>query len=316
MKMQEFTIKSSNRINRLAGYKYDVSSDFLKGALIIVHGVNDHIGRYRPFISYLNERGYAVVGYDQLGHGKTAKTKDDLGFFGLHNGQEYLVNDVKLVVDQTKIWFSNVPIVILGHSMGSLVGRAFIERHGNLVAGFIMMGSLGAEKAAIYRLNRALLKLLMFFKGKRGRSKLVTKMAFGPYLKGIEQPVNSSAWLSKEKQICIDYQKDPFCNYITTISAFLAILELQQRVNQTEWFDKVAEDLALLIVSGQEDPCGQYGVAIKNIYDKLQGRLKDVKMILYADDRHEILNETDKEKVYADIEGWLNHLCKKNHFIG
>ena len=316
MNKQEFSLKSNDGINDLAGYNYKASSDFLKGVVVIIHGMNDHSARFEGFITYLNAKGYAVVAYDQLGHGRTARTKDDLGFFGEERGNEYLVSDAKLMVDQAKIWYKKVPIILLGHSMGSNVGRYFVEKYPQAINGFIQMGSMGGDSNFMYGINSFLLKLLIVFQGKKGRSKFIAKMAFGPYIKRIENPVNSSAWLSKDDEVCRAYQKDKYCAYITTLQAFKDIVDLRQHVNSPAWFAALNRSLPWLIVSGAEDPCGNYGEAIKEIHAKLRDKTDDLTMILYPGDRHEILNELDKEVVYADIEKWLNHLCTKNVYQG
>ncbi len=312
MEKQEFNLKSNDGINTLAGYRYEVSGDFLKGVVVIIHGMNDHASRFAAFITYLNSKGYAVVTYDQLGHGATAKSPDDFGYFGPEKGNEYLVTDAKLMVDQAKIWYKEVPLILLGHSMGSNVGRYFISKYPQAVSGFIQMGSMGGDSPLMYTINSLLLKVLMAFQGKKGRSKFVAKMAFGPYIKRITNPVNSSAWLSKDDAVCIAYQKDRFCAFITTLQGFKDIVDLRQEVNAPAWFASLNKELPILLVSGAEDPCGNYGLAIKEIYEKLKTKISDLTLILYAGDRHEILNELDKEKVYQDIENWLNQRCKKN----
>ena len=312
---KEFKLQSSDGKNELAGYHYLVNGSFLKGALVILHGMNEYAGRYEGFIEYLNDNGYAVVIFDQLGHGHSAKSKDDLGYFGEKDSPEFLVKDARLMVDQTKLWYKDVPIILMGHSMGSNIGRRFCEKYPNAISGFIQMGSMGKGDAFTNLFGGLLLKTMALIRGGKTHSKFASNMAFKPFLKRIKDPVTPCDWLSKDLQICKEYLKDDFCNFPFTLRGLLDIMDDRTYVNRDEWFEKLNPDIPLLIISGEEDACGNYGLDQKVMYERLKSKMNDLSLKLYPNDRHEILNETDKEVVFSDILEWLNHLCLKNIYL-
>ncbi len=307
--MKKFEIRSSNSKDDLEVFHYPANSKFIKGVLQLVHGMSEYVGRYERFIEFLNSNGYIVIGHNQIGHGQTAKNP---GFFNENDGPEYLVRDVYQVNKRIHTLYPKLPVILLGHSMGSLITRKYLSKYSETIDGYIMMGTLGKDPKE--ELNNLMLNLIKIFKGAKGTSKLVNDMAFKPYLKRIDNPVNSCAWLTKDDDICLKYSKDPLCNISFTMQGLIDIQSMRKEVNDDSWFTSFRKNLPILVTSGEEDPCGDYGVAIKSIYQKLNENIDNVDMNLYPDDRHEILNELDRDVVYQDILDWMNNLCKKNYF--
>ena len=119
-----------------------------KGILQIAHGMCEYIGRYFEFMSYLADRGYVVCGNDHLGHGRTAKDPDELGYFGNgENGWKYALNDIHRMTALIKEEYPGLPLILLGHSMGSFLARAYAVKFGSECAGFIFMGTADAFEA-------------------------------------------------------------------------------------------------------------------------------------------------------------------------
>lgn len=313
--MKTFEIRSSNESNELTVYHYPVSGNFIRGVFQIVHGMNEYVDRYQEFIEFLNQQGYAVIAHDQLGHGPNVKDVLDLGYFADKDGPAYLIKDVHTVNHRIHTLYPDVPIILLGHSMGSMISRWYCQLYPETITAFIMMGGLGPGNASENKVNRLLMKSLCFVMGKRGRSKFISDFAFKPYLKGIENPINSCAWLTKDEEICKKYKADPLCTFDFTYQGFIDILDLREYVNSDEWFNKFNKQLPMLITSGELDPCGEFGAALKVIYDRLNPSMSDLTMKLYPGDRHEILNELDKDQVYQDILEWANRYCKNQKFM-
>src|SRR5208282_869321 len=118
-----------------------------KAVIQIAHGIAEHAGRYVRFARALTEAGYAVYAHDHRGHGRTARTSQDLGFFAEHDGWRKCIDDLWLLNNRIADEFPGIPIVFLGHSMGSLMAQHFISEHGDAVAGAVLAGCPGRRPA-------------------------------------------------------------------------------------------------------------------------------------------------------------------------
>lgn len=295
------TIPSTDGIHTLHGILYLPENP--KGILQIVHGMIEHIGRYDAFMTYIAENGYIVFGHDHLGHGKTAENESELGFFAKKNGHITVCEDVYAFTNAIKKEYPNLPLAMLGHSMGSFIARNTVLTHPDACDALIIMGTGGPNPLSGFGL--VLTALLRFLFGEKHFSKLVYIAAFGSYNKRTGSK-NPCAWLSRDEEEIKKHDADPFCTFSFTVSAMNDLIRLQARANHKKWFSGIRKDLPILIVSGTDDPVGNYGKGIETIYRKLQkaGALH-VKKILYPEMRHEILNEFGRETVFRDILSFL-----------
>ena len=271
----------------------------------ICHGMCEYLGRYERFIAFLQENGFAVIGHDHAGHGHSAATPEDLGYFGPH-GDETLVEDTRAVTGYAKERFPGLPVILMGHSMGSFITRAYLTKYGKELDGCIIMGTSGAVGAT--GAGVLLARLTAKLRGDRYRSPFVKKIAFSAYNKRIPDAKSPNAWLTKDEDVVKKYDKDPFCTYTFTANGFETLFTLLQRVSRADWADGVPKTLPVFLVSGEEDPVGQYGKGVRQVYDRLQKAGADVRMKLYPDCRHEILNEPERETVYRDILAWCEEI--------
>src|SRR5690606_18119795 len=115
----------------------------IKAAILLLHGMQEHNGRYNDFADYLKTRGYAVLTYDHIGHGRTAKTKDQLGFFRRNQPGDRLVEEAERMASFLTQRFPDVPLVLMGHSMGSFVARVLLKKAAHRFDGVILMGTGG-----------------------------------------------------------------------------------------------------------------------------------------------------------------------------
>ena len=276
-----------------------------RAALQIVHGMIEFIDRYHDFASYLCSRGIAVVGHDHLGHGLTAGRDEDLGYFAREGGEQLLIEDMYQLTKEMKRRFPSAPHFILGHSMGSFCLRKYLTYYGAQVDGAVIMGT-GDFPLALAGAGKAIAGLLTRQKGRRYRSEKLANLVFRGYLKGIENPRTPVDWLTKDEAVVDAYLKNKFNAFIFTVSAyhdFFEIIEYDARMTNLE---QIPKNLPLFIVSGEKDPVGGWGAGPARLYETYKKRgFTDVRLRLYADDRHEILNETDRQAVYKELAGWL-----------
>lgn len=300
MKKQSVSFVSGNGQDRIRGYYYEPEGA-VRAVLQISHGMCEYIERYEPFIEYMTVQGFAVCGNDHLGHGKGAR---HLGYFAEKNGREYLVSDLYRMTGLAKERWAGRPYFLLGHSMGSFVARQYTARYGQGLDGVVFMGTSG--KNPLDWAGIALASVLGACKGKQARSRLIDKLAFGSYNKRIEKPAGADDWLSRDADIVRAYGKDPLCKFTFTIGAYCELFKLLRGVSGQGWAEKVPRALPILLISGEEDPVGQYGKGVRQVDGWLrQTGHEDVTLVLYPGARHEVLNETNRAQAYQDIAAWL-----------
>ncbi|MBR7185160.1 MAG: lysophospholipase [Clostridia bacterium] len=274
------------------------------------HGMQEYARRYAPLAEFLCTHGYAVAGNDHLGHGATAASADDLGFTG-EGGADAMIADVHTMTERLREQFPGLPIILLGHSMGSFIARNVAAAFGGDYAGMIFSGTGGPEMPT--GAGRMLARWRMFRRGERYRSQLIAKVAFGNYNRRYDAPVTKKSWISRDEAVVKAYMADPFCNYAFTARGWYDLFDLLGRVSARDWAAKLPADLPILLASGTMDPVGNFGRGVEEVYRRLEkAGVRDLTIKLYPDARHEILNETNRSEVYADMLAWLNaHVGKE-----
>lgn len=275
-----------------------------KAVVQISHGMCEYMERYADFARYLNSRGILVCGNDHLGHGGSVKCEENLGYFAGKNGWKFLVIDMRRLMLRMKETYPGIPYILIGHSMGSFVARAYLSWYGDEVDGAVLMGTSGKNRLA--PLAMPLVEAMKKIRGGRYRSKTISNMAFGTYNLRFKPRCTEYDWISRDSHTVDTYSKDSRCTFIFTLSGFLDLFHLLKFISRPEWAQEVPADLPVLLLSGSMDPVGRYGKGVKEIHDKLAlAGLKDLIMKLYPNCRHELLNEKNKELIYSDIYRWI-----------
>lgn len=274
--------------------------------LQICHGMAEHIDRYDDFARYLASKGVVVCALDHKGHGKSKG--EAYGYFGKGSALGLLVEDQLKLVEMMRKTYKHLPYVLLGHSMGSFVARRFISEHHGVVDGAIICGTAGPGMpvgAGIF-----LSKLVGLFTPAKKQRPFLGKVAFAGYNKktGSDTP---NSWLTRDEEIVKKYNDDPLCGFAFTPSAYAQMFECIKLVNSSDWAKSVEKSLPLLVTAGKEDPVGNYGDGPTKVYDMLKDEeVSDVQLRLYENDRHEILNELDRDQVYADFLEFIVHVAQ------
>lgn len=305
---REFTCPSSDGIHTLSGAIY-LPSEEIKGYFQVVHGMTEHIERYDRFMRDMAEEGYLCFGYDHLGHGKTAKDDSELGYIAKKNGWDLLCRDVKAFSDAV---FAEFPqkegnrnvYCLMGHSMGSFVVRLAAEKYVKPDR-LIVMGTGGANPAAGAGL--AIISLIKSIRGDKHISSFVDKLAFGGYNKRFEKELSiaPNPWLTTDTENRKKYAADKFCTFKFTVSAMGDLMRLLKNSNRAAWFKNLPKELPVLLVSGEDDPVGNYGKGVLQVESKLKKQNVNVKCVLYKGARHEILNDF----TYSDVKEEIVRFC-------
>ena len=300
--IREMTVQSTDNIHTLVGRIY-IPEGEIKGVLHIVHGMTEHIERYDAIMSFAAENGFVAFGYDNLGHGKTAKDDSELGFISNRNGWKHLVNDVEAFCLAVKYLYPDIPFYLMGHSMGSFIARIAFISFESLYEKLIICGTAGKNPLAFAGLS--LTNILKAVRGPKYVSNFIINMAFGSYNKSFEGDSKYS-WLTKDTAIIEKYAADKFCTFPFTVSAMHDLITLISVCNKNKWYKEINKNKPILLISGEDDPVGNYGKGVTQVYNKLIKFGATVKMKLYQNCRHEIHNDTCRTEVINDILNFLN----------
>ena len=281
-----------------------------RGIIQIVHGMSEYKERYIPFMEYMAERKYISVIHDHRGHGKSVRSKEDLGY--MYGGEaDAMLQDIHTVNCLIKDHFPGIPLILFGHSMGSFLSRAYTAKYPDTIDGTIWCGTSGANPAA--GLGIALARAIEKRSGDHHRSDFLNSLAFGKYNKRTENETQFD-WLSKDKEEVKKYIDDDYCGFVFTANGFETLFSLLKQISGKDWYRAVPNDKPIFLIAGENDPVGEYGKGVNDVFMTLKKTgHSSVEMKLYPGDRHELLNEIDRDAVTKDITDWLNGQTRSLH---
>ncbi len=304
----EFYYDSADMTTKIHAIKW-VPDIEIKCILQIAHGMLEHIDRYDEFANAMADLGIVVSGNDHLGHGSSLINEESRGFFSEKEGNKVVIDDINKLNNILKEQYPDVPYFILGHSMGSFLVRQYITIYNSGINGVIIVGT-GHQPYALLKIGLIITKLIATFKGWRYRSKFVNNLAIGNNNKKFQPSRTNVDWLSRDEKIVDEYIKDKRINFIFTLNSYYNMFKGILTLYDDDNLKKMFKDLPIILLSGDKDPVGNFGKDIVMLYNKYKKLgIKDVSYVLYNEDRHEILNELDREIVYKDIGDWiLSHI--------
>lgn len=304
MEKREFTYPSKDGKTQIHAIEW-IPEQEVKAVLQICHGMVEYIDRYHEFASYLAERGIYVTGHDHLGHGQSVNSEDEYGYFPQPDGNKCVVLDIHNLRKITMEKYPDVPYFMLGHSMGSFLLRQYLTMFSKGLAGAVIMGT-GHQPRMILSAGQMVCKLTALFKGWKYRSQLVNNLSFGSYNKKFEPAETSKDWITSYKPIRDKYVSDPLTSFTFTVGGYYQMFEGMKVLDTKGSVDKIRKDLPVFFVAGADDPVGEFGKTVQLVFGKYKNAgIQDVSIKLYEGDRHEILNETDREQVYEDLYHWF-----------
>lgn len=280
-----------------------------KAVVQIHHGMAEHSERYIEFAEYLCSRGYAVIIHDMANHGRSNQSPELTGYFGETDGWKNLVEDMKKVMVIARKAYPSLPYFVFGHSMGSFITRCFIAKYGTGLSGAVICGTSGTNPLAGASLLFS--NLIGKMKGTTHKSTLLDNAAFGAYNKGLAGRTKFD-WLTRVDEAVDAYIADPMCGFLFSAQGFHDLGELLIHANADAWYAAVDTNLPLCLISGAKDPVGNYGKGIEEVYQKLKQTDHNISMKLYAEARHEILNEVNKDCVYDDVANFYDNVLEGN----
>lgn len=302
IKHQEYYFKSNTGICTIYVQSW-VPEGEVRAVVQIHHGMAEKSDRYKFFAEHLCGKGFAVFAHDMANHGKSNHNIKETGYFGKKDGWLGLVEDMKDTYDIAKSEFPDVPYFVLGHSMGSLIARCFIVKYGSLIDGALICGTSG--KNYLSGVLSAFSIILSKTLGNKFKSRLLKKAIFNSYNNGFEDRTEYD-WLTKDDDIVDEYIDDEMCGFIFSAKGYNDLAKILKNVSSKKWYENVPKDLPIYIFSGQKDPVGNYGKGVKEVYEKLKKTGHNVKLRLYPNGRHEMLNETNKDTVFKELLAFID----------
>jgi len=285
-----FTYPAQDGVD-IVGYRWDPAG-MPRGAVQLTHGMGEHVRRYGALARALTDRGLVVYGQDHRGHGATARSEEELGQLG-PDGWTQLVDDVDLLVSLIRDEQPGLPLVLLGHSMGSFAVQQYLLKHRDRVDAVVLTGT-----TALDQLEPAL-----------DLDKPIDLAAFNA---AFEPARTEFDWLSRDEAIVDAYIADPRCGFGIDVDAGQDMFAGARRMADPGQVTAIRPDLPLYIAAGELDPVNANLVLLHVLVDRYRAAgLTDVTVRTYPGARHEILNETNRDEVVASILDWLDRTLSK-----
>jgi alpha-beta hydrolase superfamily lysophospholipase len=270
--------------------------DSPRGIVLLSHGASEHSARYERFALALNEAVFAAVALDHRGHGHTAASTGR-GVMGAGGGGAVVDDLHELRAAARAELGADVPMFLFGHSLGALIGIAYLVRHADGLAGSVLCGfPAGIDDAA--SIGPVLQSLADAGMRDQPMDRLLSdnNAAFEPARTRFD-------WLSRDADEVDRYVADPMCGdeHPLTYGYMIDLFDVVAPVR-----DRLASiTCPVFVIAGDHDPAGAMGAHPTALAAALEADGVEVDLRLYPDARHELLNDTNRDEVTADVIGWL-----------
>ena len=305
MKSSDFAFQT---VDGASLYVYGWVIDQPKAIVQVLHGMAEHAARYERLAQVLAAAGYATYAHDHRGHGKSIPEGGIPGHKADTDGWNRIVEDAHGVNREISKRHPGLPIIMLGHSMGSFVLQQLLFEHPSDMVGAALSGSNGKPPPIaiaaklVARIERARV-------GKRKPSPILQKLTFEEYNKAFSPNRTEFDWLSRDTDEVDKYVADPLCGFAVTTQVWIDMLAALDRISSPSNVAKVPKGIPLYLFAGDRDPIGDYGKGVKRLYDAYKrAAIFDVRLKLYPSARHEVLNETNRDEVMGDFIAWCDEV--------
>jgi alpha-beta hydrolase superfamily lysophospholipase len=303
--LKEFYMESTDEKSRLHAMLWLPDDGTVRAVIQLSHGIAEHIARYDAFARFMADNGFLVAGNSLQGHGLSAAGETGRRVFADKNGWDIAVNDMRALYEKESAEYPGLPYFLLGHSMGSFLARTFIIRFPELLTGCVLSGT-GQQPGLLIHVGLAAAGLEKALFGAGCPSVRLNRLSFGAYNRRIPHHRTPHDWLSRDAEIVDLYEADDACGFVPSAGMFSDMLGGIRFIGKKKNIGRMRKSLPVLMISGVEDPVGDYGKGPKKVRDLFEAAgLPDVTLKLYEGARHEVLNELNRREVFQDILRWL-----------
>ena len=269
----------------IAGFRWIDDTATPHAVLQVAHGMGEHARRYPTPLEPLIAAGWAIYADDHRGHGLTAPGPDALGDFG-ENGAELVVEDMHKLTSLARAEHPDLPRILLGHSLGSFFAQAYVFDHSRAIDGLVLSGTAA-------------------FGDRTGPQRRLDEIG----LDG-EAPRTPFDWLSRDPAEVDAYIADPLCGFSRKPAGDGAFARVAARLRDPAEIAKIRKDLPIYVFVGDKDPVNQDLALLAPLLDRYRDAgLTDLTVKVYPGGRHEMLNETNRAEVVADLMAWLERVA-------
>ncbi|MCR9266359.1 MAG: alpha/beta hydrolase [Alphaproteobacteria bacterium] len=280
----------------------------VRGIVHINHGLAERAGRYGKFADFLSSRGYHVAAHDHRGHGRTTAKDGGERRFADVDGWDKLITDVAVVEGELRNRWPGLPLVVFGHSMGSVIAFNHVMRaHGSLAGAAIWNGNmaLGGLKSVM----RFVLWCEALIGGDLTPSNTLDKLTFKAWNKRFPEGRTDADWLSSDTDEVDAYVADELCGWPSSVSLWRDFLDGVEAAEKMRNLKDVPRDFPFHLIGGSLDPATNKGQAVQTLADRLgKAGFTDVSCKILEGFRHETINETGREKPLNDFADWLDRV--------
>ena len=298
MERRSFKNKTKDQVYYL---KWEAASP--KAVLVISHGMIEHPERYDDLAGYLNANDISVYAIYHIGHGEVAEVLNHLGTGDF----DKCISNLNELVTLVKMENKDIPVILLGHSMGSMMSQHYITRYHN-IDGLILSGS--TKSNLLFKAGAMLSSIITALtKDKTKPCRPLFKIAFGMYNNYFKNPRTEFDWLNRDEKEVDKYLADPYCGGVCSASFYKNVMVGMATMGEAKRLQNIDLSLPIYIHGGSCDAVSDMGKGLYQLeeqYKKLG--MKNVKLDVYPDARHEIYNELNKDEVYRNTLDFISQI--------
>lgn len=277
----------------------------------IVHGLAEHAGRYARLAEALTGAGYGVFACDLRGHGRTAKAPQDLGFMAASDGWNKVLSDLWQLHQHMAKQFAELPVVLLGHSMGATLARQVIAEHSEALAGAVLSGCSG-QPTLLAAAGRFITRAEQLRLGPRAHSSLVQSLTFEAFNRKFQPARTGFDWLSRDPAEVDKYVADPLCGFAVPVRLWVEMLDGWAEAARWRNSARVRKDFPLYVIAGSHDPVSEGTRMLVPMLAQYQAAgLTRLEHRFYHEGRHELLNEINRDEVTSHLTSWLERITSR-----
>lgn len=277
-----------------------------RGVVHINHGLAEHAARYARFAEFLARCGYVTYAHDHRGHGSTTAPDAPMGVFAWKDGRAKVLADIMAMHDLIKREHPTLPLILFGHSMGGIISLNFLQRHSSHLKGAAIFNA-NASAGALGRLAQFILAWERLRLGSDMPSRMLPRLTFQAWGSAISKARTPFDWLSRDPEEVDKYIADPFCGWNASVSLWRDLFGFIFSDAKDKNYGQIDRDLPIMFVGGESDPGTDGGKAIQMLTKRFSAMgFSNLVSRIYAQTRHESLNDINRDEVMADFVEWAD----------